>query len=165
MKTVEVSTTVRAPPDDVYDFLLDFPGYADYSKHLESVTADGDGGPGTEYHLTFAWWKLDYTAHSKVTAVDPPTAIDWEITRDIDASGRWLVDPLDHGSGCRVRLVVTYDPDSAHGVLDLPLFVSLDRVIEKIMDLVVAEGERVVERVVADLEGERRPVDIDVSVY
>ncbi|QLC34063.1 SRPBCC family protein [Halarchaeum sp. CBA1220] len=190
MKTVEVSTTVYAPREEVYDFLLDFPGYADYSKHLESVRADGDGGPGTEYHLTFAWWKLDYTLHSRVTDVERPERIDWEVTKDLDAAGQWLVEEpeaddgrSDAGGGatdegdaggegatgdadaCRVRLVVTYDPNSADGVLDLPMFVSLDWVIEKVADLVVEEGERVVERVVADLEGERRRVDLDVSVY
>ncbi|GGM72249.1 hypothetical protein J2752_002342 [Halarchaeum rubridurum] len=195
MKTVEVATTVRAPPEDVYDFLLDFPGYAAYSKHLESVRAHGDGGPGTEYRLTFAWWKLDYTAHTRVTDVERPTRIDWSVTRDLDASGQWLVDPLgaaedgsdgddengneggtgdadtagttdtdDTAEACRVRFVVTYDPGSAEGVLDLPLFASLDWVIEKASELVVEEGRRVVERVVADLEGRRRDVELDVTV-
>lgn len=189
MKTVEVSTTVHAPPGDVYDFLLDFPGYAAYSKHLVSVRADGDGGPGTRYQLTFKWWKFRYTVHSRVTGVERPDRIDWEVTRDLDASGRWLVEPLDGNDGadgddadasdgdadandgvdddptCRVRFVVNYDPESARGVLDLPVFLSLDRVIEKAAGVVVNEGERVVERVVADLEGRRRPVDLDVSVY
>ncbi|GGN17811.1 type II toxin-antitoxin system RatA family toxin [Halarchaeum nitratireducens] len=188
MKTVEVATTVRAPPEEVYDFLLDFPGYAAYSKHLESVRAHGDGGPGTEYRLTFAWWKLDYTAHTRVTGAERPTRIDWRVTRDLDASGQWLVDPIEEGDddtadavedggdgaadvdvdgadACRVRFVVTYDPGSAEGVLDLPLFASLDWVIEKASELVVEEGRRVVERVVADLEGRRRDVELDVSVY
>ncbi|WP_435097300.1 type II toxin-antitoxin system RatA family toxin [Halarchaeum sp. P4] len=175
MKTVEVSTTVYAPPGDVYDFLLDFPGYANYSKHLQSVRADGEGGPGTDYYLTFAWWKLDYTLHSRVTDVTRPERIDWEVVEDFDAAGQWVVEELETGDGegetddgrpaCEVRLVVTYDPDSAQGTLDLPLFVSLDWVIEKASKLVVEEGERVVERVVADLEGERRAVDLRVDVY
>ncbi|GAA0308577.1 SRPBCC family protein [Halarchaeum salinum] len=192
MKTVEVATTVHAPPAEVYDFLLDFPGYAAYSKHLESVRADGDGGPGTDYHLTFAWWKLDYTAHTRVTDAERPSRIDWTVTRDLDASGQWVVDPLDDAEGdaddtttddgdaddvddetaeaegeadaCRVRLVVTYEPDSAKGVLDLPFFASLDWVIEKASELVVEEGRRVVERVVADLEGQHRDVELDVTV-
>ena len=191
MKTVEVATTIRAPPGEVYDFLLDFPGYAAYSKHLQSVRAHGDGGPGTEYQLTFSWWKLDYTAHTRVTDVERPTRIDWRVTRDLDASGQWLVDPIEGGDGdgdtadadesgnendgadddsidadtCRVRFVVTYDPGSARGVLDLPLFASLDWVIEKASELVVEEGRRVVERVVADLEGQYRDVELDVSVH
>ncbi|GAD52865.1 hypotheical protein [Halarchaeum acidiphilum MH1-52-1] len=177
MKTVEVATTVYAPPAEVYDFLLDFPGYAAYSKHLQSVRADGDGGPGTDYRLTFAWWKLDCTVHTRVTDVERPERIDWDVSRDFDAAGRWVVEPLDadeerdtdgdagDAPACRVRLVVTYEPDSAEGVLDLPLFASLDWVIEKASELVVEEGRRVVERVVADLEGRSRDVEIDVSVY
>jgi len=64
-----VSTDVHADPEDVYAFLLDFPRYANYSKYLreEVRTLEGEGGPGTCYALTFAWWKITYTAHSRVT--------------------------------------------------------------------------------------------------
>ncbi len=65
--TIVVQTTVYADAETVYDFLLDFPGYASYSKYLTDVrTRTGDGGVGTRYALRFAWWKLSYTAHSEV---------------------------------------------------------------------------------------------------
>lgn len=161
MDTVEVSTDVRVPPAEAYAFLLDFPGYANYSEYLRSVRQRGDGGAGTEYELTFAWWKLEHTIRSRVTGTDEPHEISWRVLGDLCASGKWLVEETDEGS--RVRLVVTYDADSASGVLDLPALVSLDWVVERVVDLVVDEGERVVERVVADLEGERRPVDLAVE--
>jgi len=57
--TVDVSTVVYLPPAEIYDFLVDFPRYADYSRHLEEVHRhNGDGSPGTRYDITFAWWKL-----------------------------------------------------------------------------------------------------------
>lgn len=161
MNTVEVSTDVRVPPEDAYSFLADFPGYADYSAYLESVRQDGDGGPGTTYELTFAWWKLSQTIRSRVTATDAPHRIDWEVEGRLDAHGRWEIEETQDGS--RVTLVVTYDPGSARGVVDPPPLVSLDWVVERVAGLVVQEGERVVERVVADLEGERRSVDLDVE--
>lgn len=166
VNTFEVSTDVRVPPTDVFEFLLDFPAYARYSEHLESVTDHGDGGVGTEYDLTFSWWRLSQTVRSRVTGIDPPTEIRWELVGDVDASGRWVVEHAGSGGEptSRVTLVVTYDPDSAHaGWLDVPAFVSLDWVVDQVVDAVASEGERVVEAVVADLEGEPRPVELTVT--
>ena len=168
MERVEVTTVVYADRERVYEFLLDFPGYAAYSEYLKRVDQHGDGNPGTEYHLAFAWWKLTYTAHSEVTAVDPPTRIDWAITKDIDATGHWRVESVDPPEGedaaTRVHFVVEYDPDSARvGSVDLPRFVSLSWVVEKVKPKIQTEATRIVERVVVDLEGQRREVDLDVD--
>jgi len=164
--TIEVSTVVYCPKTEVYEFLLDFPRYTRLSNHLRDVQQAGDGSPGTEYTLTFAWWKLSYTAHSKVTDVDPPTRIDWRLTKDLDAAGCWLLEDVqdsDHEDATRVRLVVDFDPHSAEsGALDLPRFVSLSWVIEKVTPLVQDEAERVVRRLVTDLEGEPRSVELEI---
>jgi uncharacterized protein YndB with AHSA1/START domain len=175
-----VSTEVYADPEEVYAFLLDFPQYANYSEYLSEVrTITGDGGPGTRYALRFAWWKMSYTAHSKVTGVEPPERIDWEITKDIDAGGRWRVTPLETDGGdeeagngdstdaasCEVALEVEFDPSSASpDALDLPRLVSFDWVLKKAIPLIKGEAERVVERAVRDLEGSTRDVDLDVYV-
>jgi len=166
---IHVSTVVRLPPAEVYEFLEDFPRYARYSEYLTDVTADGDGSPGTRYHLRFAWWKLTYTAHTEVTDADPPRRLDWRVTEDVDAEGRWRVEPLDadpsipsdDGPACRVHLDVTFDADSVGtGIVDLPRFVSLDWVVDRVKPVLVEEAERVVERIVADVEGERREVEL-----
>ncbi len=168
MDTVAVSTVVRLPPEEIYEFLVDFPRYARYSEYLRSVEQRGDGTPGTEYDLTFAWWKLSYTARSEVTDADPPTELCWRVTKDVDARGEWTVEPLaDPPAGVdaasEVTLVVRFDPDSAEdGMLDLPRFVSLSWVVEKVKPKIQSEAERVVERIVADLEGQRRDVDLEV---
>ena len=168
MDTVEVSTVIHLPPEEVYDFLVDFPRYARYSEHLRSVEGYGDGGPGTRYDLTFAWWKLTYTARSEVTAVDPPSSLEWRLTKDIDAHGEWTVDELESPPdgverASRVGLVIRYDPDSANSnTVDLPRFVSLSWVVDKVKPKVRAEAKRIVERMVVDLEGSRRDVDIEI---
>lgn len=180
MDRIHVSTVVCLPPEDVYEFLVDFPRYARYSQYLTDVTADGDGSPGTRYRLRFAWWKLSYSVHTEVTAVDPPSSLDWRVVKDIDARGGWRVEPLDSvpadlptaspsdsdsdtttDDACRVHLEVAFDPDSVGGV-DLPRFVSLEWVVGKVKPLLVEEAEHVVERIVADIEGRPREVELVV---
>lgn len=168
MDRVEVSTVVHLPAEDVYGFLLAFRRYANYSQYLESVRQFGDGGAGTEYALRFEWWKLHYTARSAVTEVDPPRRIEWRIIKDIDASGRWLIDPIEGAGGSSPKTEVTfiaeYAPGSADdGIVDLPRFVSLGWVVERIKPKIREEAERIVRRVVADLEGEERDVELRIE--
>ncbi|MFB6303354.1 MAG: SRPBCC family protein [Haloferacaceae archaeon] len=172
MDRLTVSTLVYLPRDAVFDFLVDFPRYARYSEHLTAVEQDGDGGPGTTYRLHFAWWRLSYTAHSEVTAVERPERIDWRIVRHLDAEGRWRVEPVDDlpddapadaGVASRVAFDVIFDPDSVGAdALDLPRFVPLDAALDRVRPAIVEEAERIVERVVADLEGRRREVELTV---
>ena len=167
MDSVEVSTLVYLPPEEVYDFLIDFPRYADYSEYLRDVRRYGDGSPGTEYDLSFAWWKLTYTGRSKVTGVTPPRRIDWRVVKDIDAEGAWLIDPVPEEAppgkehATRVTFYVEFRPSSVNSsAIDLPAFVSLDWVIDKVEPKIKREAEQVVRRIVADLEGEDRPVEV-----
>lgn len=168
MDRFTVSTLVYLPREAVFDFLVDFPRYARYSEYLTDVEREGDGGPGTRYRLRFAWWKLAYTVHSEVTAVERPDRIDWRIVRHVDAEGCWRVEgvddpPAEADAASRVVLEVAFDPDSAAtDAVDLPRFVSLDRVIDRVRPLAIKEGERVVRRAVEDLEGRPRPVDLVV---
>ncbi len=199
MDRVEVTTVVHLPPEEVFEFLLSFRQYANYSKYLADVRQHGDGGAGTEYALRFEWWKLRYTARSEVTEVDPPRRIEWRLIKDLDASGRWLVEPIEadgrdendagaddsretdaaeiddsHGPGAdsaadgagddrrtQVTFVAQYAPGSAdEGIVDLPRFVSLGWVVDRVKPIIQDEAERVVRRVVADLEGEERDVEL-----
>ncbi|ELZ91517.1 hypothetical protein C440_14424 [Haloferax mucosum ATCC BAA-1512] len=172
MDEIAVSTVVYLPPEEVYDFLVDFPRYANYSKHLRDVRQFGDGSPGTKYDLHFSWWKLTYTAKSEVTDVTPPTRIDWSIIKDIDAVGRWRVESLDElpehapsdaETACRVFFEVEYDTQSVSaGDIDLPRFVSLGWVVEKVKPVLQKEAERIVERIVADIEGRPRRVELTI---
>jgi uncharacterized protein YndB with AHSA1/START domain len=172
---IAVSTVVYLPPEEIYEFLVDFPRYADYSKHLREVRKSGDGSPGTRYRLRFSWWKLTYTAESRVTDVTPPHRIDWNITKDIHAVGRWRIEELeelphdapdDAETACRVFFEVEYDPSTVSaGDIDLPRFVSLRWVIAKLEPVLQTEAERIVERIVADLEGRPRHVDITIHTH
>ncbi len=172
MDEIAVSTVVFLPPGDVYDFLIDFPRYANYSKYLTGVTQEGDGSAGTRYGMRFEWWKLTYVARSEVTAVRRPERIDFRIIKDIDGVGCWRVEsldtlpddaPPDASVASRVFFEVEYDASTVRRRnLDLPRFVSLGLVVDKVKPVLVREAERVVQRVVADLEGRRRPVELNV---
>jgi len=166
--SVDISTVVYLPPQEVYDFLMDFPGYARYSKYLKTVEQDGDGSPGTQYSLTFAWWKVSYTAKSEVVRIDRPEQIDWKIIKDLNATGHWRITsteepPAGEDHASEVRLTVEFDPQSVSSdALDLPRLVSMGWVIEKAKPLIQEEAERVLERIVADLEGSRREVELEI---
>ncbi|WP_331232584.1 type II toxin-antitoxin system RatA family toxin [Natronorarus salvus] len=168
MDEVEVSTVIRLPPEEVYEFIVDFPRYARYSKHLTDVRQHGDGTPGTRYDLRFAWWKLSYTAHSEVTETEPPHRLDWKLVKDLNAHGYWAIEPAPEeapadGEASRLSLRVDFDPETANSdTLGLPRFVSMGWVIDKAKPLIVEEAQRVVERIVADLEGERRDVELTI---
>lgn len=171
MDRIAVSTLVYLPREEVFDFLVDFPRYARYSEHLTDVEQEGDGGPGTRYRLRFAWWRLSYAVRSEVTAIERPERIDWRVVEHLDAEGEWRVRsatppadaPADAETASRVVFEARYDAASAAGdALDLPRFVPLDAVVDRVRPALVAEAERVVERVVADLEGDRREVTLTV---
>jgi hypothetical protein len=166
---VEVSTVVYLPPEEVYEFLLDFPGYADYSKYLRDVRQRGEGGPGTRYALEFAWWKLTYTARSEVTDIDRPSEIDWELVSDLNADGRWVVEhepdlaPDEEETASRVRFIAEFDPESADtNMVDIPKLVSVGWVLDKVKPLILEEAKRIVHRIVADIEGESREVELTI---
>ncbi|WP_336363152.1 SRPBCC family protein [Halalkalicoccus salilacus] len=169
MDEVELSTVVYLPPEEIYEFLIDFPRYANYSEYLTDVRQHGDGSPGTQYDLRLAWWKISHTARSEVTEVDPPARIDWKLVKDVDARGHWAIEevpeeaPEGHETASRVWLRAGFDPSSANeSAIDLPRLVSIGWVIKKIKPLIEKEAKRVVKRVVADLEGEPRPIELTV---
>ncbi len=164
---IEARTVVYASPEELYDFLVDFPGYARYSEYLDRVRQEGDGTVGTRYALRFSWWKLSYTARSEVTGVDPPERIDWRIVKDIDAEGYWEIAPTEPPDGVDVAtevvLHIEYDASSASAsAVDLPKLVSMGWVIEKVKPLVRKEATRIVRRVVDDIEGEPREAEVEI---
>ncbi|MFW6436361.1 MAG: type II toxin-antitoxin system RatA family toxin [Halococcoides sp.] len=167
MPVIEARTVVYAAREEVFDLLVDFPGYASYSAHLESVDRRGTGGPGTRYRLEFAWWRFSYAVRSEVLAVDRPNRIDWRIVDGLDARGHWRVEAApDVGDDPASRIVfrVTYAPGTAdRGRIDLPRLISLGTVVDRLRPVISGEVERVVERVVADLEGSRRPVSVTIE--
>lgn len=172
MERVVVETVVYRPPEEVYEFLLDFPGYTNYSKYLESVRELDGGGGNARYALRFSWWKLTYTARSEVTETVRPERIEWRLLDKFDAGGRWVVEelgglpadaPSDAEMATEVRFEVEWDDSTVHsGMVNLPAFVSLDMVVRKAEPVVKREARRVVQRAVEDLEGSRRSVSLSM---
>lgn len=169
MDRILLSTLVYRPPDDVFGTLRAFERYPRYTEYLQSVRSNGDGGVGTVYDLRFRWWKLSYTARSEVTEIEAPDRLAWRLRKDVDAAGEWRVESEpesardDAETASRIYFEVRYDPHSADpDAISLPRLVSLDWVIRKLRPKLLEEAERVVRRLVAEIEGERREVELVV---
>lgn len=169
-KGFDVGTTIHASRGAVYDFLRDVERYGAYSDHVTGVARRGDGEPGTEYDIGLSWWLLSYTLRVRLAGLEPTERIDWEVTKDVDAHGAFRLEPttvddpaVEHAT--RVTLSVRYDPESANeGALSLPRLVPTSLVFDRLRPLVEREAQRIVDRAVADLEGEPRRTTLDVAI-
>jgi len=165
---VEASTSLYVPPEAVYRYIREFEGAVGFSDHVDRVEQSGNGDPGTDFHISLSWWRLSWTAHSRVTDVDPPTRIDWRTVGDVRARGRWRMDPLeasalpeDREAGTELTLRIEFDPASVRGA-GVTRLMPVERLLQRVRPVVARECERLVAGAVADLEGERRPVDYAV---
>lgn len=169
MDRILLSTLAHRSPEEVFPYVRSFTDYPRYTDHLKEVRVHGDGGVGSVYDLRLAWWKLSYTARSKVTDISAPESLEWELVNDIDARGEWRVEaepesaPADEETASRIYFEAVYDPYSAdESAISLPRFVSLDWVVSKVEPKLLGEAESVVERLVADIEGQQREVELTV---
>lgn len=169
MDRIVLSTVVYRSPEEVFPYLQSFRRYPRYSDHLESVEVRGDGGAGTEYDLRLVWRQFGYTARSRVTGIDEPEAISWKITEDVDARGEWRVEPEPEaapdgeGTASRIYFEATYNPHSADkDAISLPRFISIDWLVSKLEPRLLGEAKEVVSRLVEDIEGQPREVDLVV---
>ncbi|WP_254862393.1 SRPBCC family protein [Halovivax gelatinilyticus] len=169
MDRILLSTVVYREPAAVFEAVRSFSNYPAYAEHLDEVTCDGDGGVGTRYGLHFSWWKLSYTVRSAVTEIDEPRRLGWKLTADLDATGEWRIEPLepdgrpDIDEASRLYFEVRYDPHSADpDTVSLPRFVSLDWVVRRVRPRLYDEAERVLGRLVEDVEGDSRNVELVV---
>lgn len=162
MEELVIQTEIYAPPSDVFSFVRDFRGYAEYSDYLADVCQDGDGGVGTTYELTAEWWRITYRAQTEVTDIEPPDRIDWRVVDVIDANGAWELESTTGGT--LVTLRIAFDAASADtGAVNLPRFVSLAWVFDRVKPIVELEAIAIVERIVADLEGSSREVELEME--
>jgi len=165
----EASTVFHLSQREVYDLLFEFRRFPEHVDYLDEARVRGDGA-GARFRIVASWWRLSTTVRGRVTEVDPPERIDWTLTNDADASGYWSIEPAPEaapaaGTATRLRLVARLDDDSvdasSHGPRLGPS-ISLDWVLGKVAPLVAREGERLLGNLVAELEGTRRPVEIQV---
>lgn len=169
MERLKLSTLVYAPPQDVYDVLIDFEDYPKYTQYVNNVKRRGDGGEGTEFGISFGWWKLSYTAWSEVTGLDEPNLIEWELTKDIDADGRWEIEDVTDEAEADVEAVtrVTIDVQfqvskSGSKILDLPRFVRFGWVVDRVKPLIFKEARSVLQNLIYELEGEKRTPVLEI---
>ncbi|ADD06040.1 START domain protein [Natrialba magadii ATCC 43099] len=164
-----LSTVAYRPPEEVFPYVRSFSDYPRYTEHLTDVRAHGNGSVGTVYDLRLSWWKLNYTARSKVTGIEAPQSLEWHLQNNLDARGEWRVEaepsaaPPGEETASRIYFEAVYDPHSADpSAISLPRFVSLNWVIGKVKPRLLDEAQEVVRRLVADIEGEPREVELTI---
>ncbi|ELY88703.1 hypothetical protein C483_15232 [Natrialba hulunbeirensis JCM 10989] len=169
MDRILLSTVAYRPPEEVFPYVRSFTDYPRYTEHLTDVRKHGNGGVGTVYDLRLSWWKLSYTARSKVTGIEAPESLEWHLQNHLDARGEWRVEaepsaaPPGEETASRIYFEAVYDPHSADpSAISLPRFVSLDWVIGKVKPRLLDEAKDVVRRLVADIEGEPREVELTI---
>lgn len=178
MDVLEVSTTINRAPEPIFSLLNDVTAYPKYTQYLQSVRPIDQHEPETstgskptdydvnmEYEFVFSWWRLEYTTVSRVTNVEPPNRIDWELRSDLNATGSWTVEAVTNTADSEQSLVtlrIEYDPTSLNTAnINLPGLFSFDWLVDTVHPLIKREAEHIFERVVADLEGKSRPVTLD----
>lgn len=165
-ETLRADATIHAPPGAVYGLLRDVEGYGAYADHVSDVTRRE--GTLETYEITLSWWILSYTIGLRVTDAEPPRRIEWRLVEGGDARGAWelertTVDDPAVDTATDVSLIVRYDPDSADvASLSLPPFVPVSAVVERARPAVEREAERVLARVIADVEDEPRQASLSV---
>ena len=172
MRAIEVEADVAVEPEVAYEYLLDFTNYAEFCRYVSEVVVEANhadternapAGPGSRYRIRFGWWRLSVTLRAEISRVDRPRTIEWRILSDVDAHGRWEVEPIEPGDRSHLRFFATYDSVAlSRSNLDLPRFVPMATVIERLMPLMKEAGRDVFEQIVWDLEGSKRSVEVSV---
>ncbi len=166
MEQFEASTLVHLPAEEVYDAMYEYTGYPEHVPYLEDVVLSGRER-GTRISLELSWWRIAYRLRGRVTDCEPDRRIEWRLTRDIDGHGHWAIEPApdeapEGGSASTLRLSVTFDPESLKSALRLPGFVSLSWVMGRMERRIASDGGDILEDILADVEGNRRPVEYEV---
>lgn len=163
MHAVDVTRPVDRAPNSVFDYLLDFPAYGDYARPFSEITrmtgGPSAGAEGVRYEVTAGWKGINGTVGTEVTAIERPERIAWRVTDNDVARGAWHVLPGTAATSAeratRIELSIRFDPAAIGDTVDsLPGVVPLEAVLGRLQPTIEAEAERVLERIVADLEAE-----------
>ncbi len=161
MKKAVIEAESYAPVEDVFDVIEDFRGYGDYSEFVEDIRVVDDGDQ-PEWEIDFSWWIVNYTARSKVLAVEEDEYIEWKVTKDVDVQGRWEF----HEEGeehTRVELHLWYDPEGATKANPLRYFPT-HRLMQLAKPVANRQMKKVLRKLAEELEDEPREVDYSIRV-
>ena len=104
MKRVELSIDIDAYPEDIWEVLTDparFPEWIKGMQQVEMLTT-GEYGVGTRYRATAGTGERTVQWEVEITAVEPPTRIEFAYTGDVEGRGGWQIEVLPDDEGCRV---------------------------------------------------------------
>jgi uncharacterized protein YndB with AHSA1/START domain len=112
---IETETTVRRPPEEVFDYIAHgehLPEYVTDFASVEQASPEGPPSLGTTYRYKMGRGPAEGTF--EWTEFERPRALAWHGPParaglgSMEPSGRWELSP--EGGGTRVRLVMTPEP-------------------------------------------------------
>ncbi len=116
-----VSLDIAAPPQKVYDYLVDFTKHAEWSMsvHKIELIAGEAGKVGAQYRASEVI-PQDITSFATITALEPPRLIAWESTDHQVFRTNWemRIEPNASG-GTHLTDSVTFHPLSDFGTMVL----------------------------------------------
>lgn len=161
--TLEV--TFNAPIQTVFDSLTDFDQFEDYTDAAR-IAVRGEG-VGTRCYINLQKRVLDiparYTVRTRLTELDKPNHVAWEVTQDLDVWGGYELDAVDDGK-TKVTLFFNIDTDASNlDALPAPPGASPRDMVEMVLPTFMSESSGVLEGLTEHIEGSPREPDVTVT--
>ncbi len=133
---VEKSVEFDAPPDAVWDVLVDVDSWPDWNPDVKSASLDGPFAQGSR----FKWKSGPSTITSTIERADRPKVAGWTgTTLGARATHVWQLEPTERGTRLTTR-------ESMSGVVPRLFSGSMRRTLEKSLDRWFAEMSGAVAR-------------------
>ena len=139
-----VSIDLNVAPEKVYAYLADFTRHKEWSSNVRRIDLkSGTAGQVGAVYEAFEAVPRELTSFARITALRPPTLIEWESTDYKVFRTNWTFTIEPQGMGTRLTQSVTFHPLSLPAQVILYLF--RVPVVEK-------ENRASLERIKANLE-------------
>ena len=159
--TLEVA--FDAPIERVFETLTTFDRFEDYTDAAR-IAVRGEG-VGTRCYINLQKRVLDiparYTVRAKLTEMEEPTKVGWEVTQDLDIWGGY---ELSENEGeTTIQLSFNIDlGDSDLDALPAPPGASPEEIVQMVLPALGSESSGILRGLTEDIEGEPRKPKVTV---
>ncbi len=147
----------KAPIEDIYSFFLNFKNYKEHTEYAKDIREIRSN----EWEMDWKWWIVGYTSRSKLVDYKKNKYIEWKVTKDVKARGRWEFEELDENT-TKVRLKLLYDPKGAEKANPLS-FIPASVLVGLAKPILKRQISKILKRVAKEVEGKPREVDFAIK--
>ena len=146
--TVEVDTYVDAPPERVWEVVIDLTRMGQWSSENKGGEwVDGEPALGRKFRGVNQREDFKWETVSVVTQFDPPRVFEWKVGDPNNASSTWRYDLAPEGSGTRLRQFTLMGPGPSG------LTMAIDRMPDKEERIIANRCEEHRRNMTATVEG------------